>query len=74
MHQHRLAASKYVLWNAFLFLMLLSNSLLMELSSIPNVRCILALMLPSSVGMIAHIHTAARYVKGLEMGALQGLH
>lgn len=56
-------------------LMLSSNSLLMELSSpIPNVRCILALMLPSSVGMIAHIHTAARYVKGLEMGALQGLH
>ena len=29
---------------------------------------------PSSAGMIAHIHTAARYVKGLEMGALQGLH
>lgn len=33
------------------FLMLSSNSLLMDLSSsIPNVRCILALRLPSSVG------------------------
>lgn len=58
----------------FSFLRLSSNSLLMEsLSSIPNVRCILALRRPSSAGMIAHIHTAARYVKGRQIGALQCL-
>lgn len=67
-----LAASKCVLWNAALIQ--LPSDGFVVLSSRCQVHIGSAACLECRQQMRGHIHTAVRYMKGVKMGALQGLH